>query len=298
MAAKNDEALMGQMLASQRSEISEYHIYSTLASLEKSPKNRKILERIAADEREHYGFWKRHTGKDVEPSKFTVFWYTLVARIFGITFAIKLMESGEKGAQAKYGAMTHAVPGAKAIKTDEEGHEKLLVGLIDEDRLRYVSSMVLGLNDALVELSGALAGLTFALQNSHLIGIAGLITGIAAAMSMASSEYLSTKTEEAGKGVGFRKDPVKAAGYTGAIYLVTVLFLVLPYFLLSNLYLSLALMLCIVLVIIYLFTFYISVVQETPFLRGFLRTAAVSLGIAAISFGIGLAVRAVWGIQL
>ena len=59
--------------------------------------------------------------------------------------------------------------------------------------------VVLGLNDALVELTGVLAGLTLALRETRLIAMAGLITGIAASLSMAASEYLSTKTEEVDK---------------------------------------------------------------------------------------------------
>ena len=35
--------------------------------------------------------------------------------------------------------------------------------MINDERLQYISSMVLGINDALVELTGAPAGFTFAL---------------------------------------------------------------------------------------------------------------------------------------
>ena len=69
----------------------------------------------------------------------------------------------------------------------EQEHEAALIELIDEERLRYISSMVLGLNDALVELTGALAGFTFALGNTTTIAMAGFITGSAATLSMAAS---------------------------------------------------------------------------------------------------------------
>jgi VIT1/CCC1 family predicted Fe2+/Mn2+ transporter len=292
---KAGDKALGDMLAAQRNEIAEHHIYAALARMTRDPKNKKTLERISREEHGHYEFWKGHTHKETKPDMLKVWMYTLLARIFGITFAIKRMESGEKTAQARYATITNA----KAVKKDEEAHERALIGIIDEERLRYVSSMVLGLNDALVELSGALAGLTFALQNAQLIATTGLITGIAASLSMASSEYLSTQTEEdKNKGTHSRKSPIKAAAYTGLIYIITVVFLILPYMLLNNLYLSLAAMLATVVAIIFVFTFYISVVNETPFLKGFFKTAGISLGIAAISFGIGLAVRALWGIQV
>lgn len=122
------------------------------------------------------------------------------------------------------------MPYAKSIVKDEDEHEKQLIDLIDEERLRYVGSMVLGLNDALVELTGALAGLTFALRNTHVVAMAGLITGVAASLSMAASEYLSTKSEEGAK------NPLKASVYTGSAYVLTVLFLIFPYLFFTNLY--------------------------------------------------------------
>ena len=94
--------------------------------------------------------------------------------------------------------------------------------------------MVLGLNDALVELTGALAGLMLALQNVKLISLSGLITGIAASLSIAASEYLSTRSEDIGK------HPVSAAIYIGIAYIITVTLLILPYLLLTNYYLDLA----------------------------------------------------------
>ena len=50
-----------------------------------------------------------------------------------------------------------------------------------------MGSVVLGLNDELVEFTGALAGFTLALSDHRLIALTGSITGIAAALSMASS---------------------------------------------------------------------------------------------------------------
>jgi VIT1/CCC1 family predicted Fe2+/Mn2+ transporter len=121
-----------------------------------------------------------------------------------------------------------------AITKEENEHENALLGMLDEERLRYIGSVVLGLNDALVELTGALAGLTLALQNTRLIALTGSITGIAGALSIAASEYLSTKTEAA------TQQPLKAAFYTGITYVMTVVLLIVPYLVLNNYYLSLA----------------------------------------------------------
>jgi len=152
--------------------------------------------------------------------------------------------------------------------------------------------VVLGLNDALVELTGSLAGLTLALQNTRLIALTGCITGIAAALSMAASEYLSTKTEAA------TQQPLKAAFYTGTTYVMTVILLIVPYLVLSNYYVSLACTLSTAVVIIALFNFYISVAIDQPFKKRFAEMAALSLGIAGLSFLLGLALRVVLGVEV
>jgi VIT1/CCC1 family predicted Fe2+/Mn2+ transporter len=151
--------------------------------------------------------------------------------------------------------------------------------------------MVLGLSDALVELSGTLAGLTFALQNTRLIALSGLITGISATLSMASSEYLSAKN-------GGDKNAAKSSMYTGLAYLLTVACMVLPYLLLSSYVAALAIMMVTVVVIIMLFTYYTSVAKDLPFGKRFLEMAGISLTVAAISFCIGILVKKFLGIEI
>jgi len=211
--------------------------------------------------------------------------YFLISRVFGITFGIKLMEKGEDRAQVIYERISKSVPDAESIVEDEDRHEKELIELIDEERLRYVSSMILGLNDALVELTGALAGFTFALQDTHLVAVTGFITGIAASLSMAASEYLSTKSEDAAK------NPVKASVYTGVAYILTVLLLILPYMLFTNLYLCLLSAILSAISIVFVFTFYISVTKDVPFIRRFIEMTSISLAVATLTFAIGFLVR-------
>jgi len=164
--------------------------------------------------------------------------------------------------------------------------------LIDEERLHYVGSIVLGLNDALMELTGALAGLSLALRNTKLIAMAGLITGIAASLSMAASEYLSTKSE------GEEKSALKSSFYTGMAYILTVVFLILPYLLFASYLLSLGVTLGIAVLIIYLFNYYISVAKDYSFRKRFVEMASISLGVALLSFGIGYLIRIVLGVEV
>ncbi|MEZ4599433.1 MAG: VIT1/CCC1 transporter family protein [Syntrophotaleaceae bacterium] len=286
------QVLKDQLLRYQENEITEYHIYRKLAgSLAGSP-NARVLEDIAEDERKHYHDWRKHTRQDVGPQRLKVWFYYFVSRIFGLTFGIKLMERGEENAQTQYEKLRPAFPEANRIVEEENDHERALIELLDEERLRYIGSIVLGLNDALVELTGALAGLTFALQNTRLVAVTGLITGLAAAFSMGASEYLSTKTENQ------NKSPLKASIYTGLAYVATVVLLILPYLLFEHLYLCLALTLSAAAVIIAVFNYYISVAQDLSFRVRFMEMTALSFGVAGISFLIGLAVRSFLGVEV
>jgi len=287
-----DKETKKALLTAQRNEITEHFIYDKLSQSTKNPHNREILKRISSDELEHYNFWKKYTHEDVKPDNLEIWKYFLISRILGITFGIKLMERGEQQAQVVYEKISKSVPVAKSIVKDEDEHEKQLIDLIDEERLRYVGSMVLGLNDALVELTGVLAGLTLTFQNTRLIAMAGLITGIAASLSMAASEYLSTKSEDG------TKKPFKASVYTGFAYVLTVLFLIFPYLLFTNFYFCLGFTIFNAIIVIFIFTFYISVAKDISFRKRFFEMALISLGIAALTFGIGFLIRMLWNIEI
>ncbi len=277
--------MVGTLITLQQGEITEHQIYQKIAAATSDPHNRVVLTRIAVQEYEHYLIWKKYTRRDIAPKAHLVWSYYFLARFLGITFAIKLMEGVEKRAQGIYREVGMIIPEVREIVAHEEAHERELIGLLDEERLRYVGSVVLGLNDALVEFTGTLAGLTFAIQNSQVIAMAGLITGVAASLSMGASEYLSQKS---GGGSG---DAVKAALYTGIAYIVTVCLLVLPFLFLSNPYFALPITMASAILVIFLFTFYISIAKDLPFVRRFFEMAAISMGIAAISFVIGLMIR-------
>ena len=275
----------------QRNEITESILYERLASIEKDENNRKTLRLIAAEEKSHYAILKKYTGKEIGPDYKRIARFYFLARILGITFAIKLMESSEENAHNNYDKYAH-IPDLQRLAHEEEVHEQKLISLINEERLEYMGSVVLGLNDALVEFTGALAGFTLALSDSKLIALTGSITGIAAALSMASSEYLSTKSEGDDK-----KHPVKAAVYTGIAYLITVVSLVTPFILISNVIVALGVMLTMALIIIALFNYYYSVARGESFRKLFTEMAVLSFSVAGISFLIGYALKTFTGID-
>lgn len=276
----------------QRSEITEYLIYSHLSRTIKDSHNREILNRLAQEEYSHYERLKKITGKVVTPNRFKVWFYLILIKILGITFGLKLMESGEKLAQKGYSSIAQRYPEVNSIIGDEKAHEKNLLNILDEERLRYVGSIVLGLSDALVEFTGTLAGFTFALRNNSLIALTGIITGIAASLSMGASEYLSTKAE------GEERSPLKASLSTGTTYIFAVFFLVLPYILLRDSFLSFGFTLLFAVTLVLFFTFYISVAKELEFKKRFLEMIIIIFGVSLVSFGIGLLVRIFFNIDV
>jgi vacuolar iron transporter family protein len=288
----SDLTLIPTILRMQRGEITEHIIYKKIAASQKDPHNHEVLTRIAEDELGHYEIWKGYSHQDVAPNNPRILFYYLIARVLGTTFAIKLMEGVEKRAQSYDKALINKIPEIQTILANEVVHERELIALIDEERLKYVGSIVLGLNDALVEFVGMLAGLTFALQNTQIIAVAGLITGVAASLSMGSSEYLSQKSENS------PTDPKKAALYTSIAYIITVVLLILPFLVLHSPYYALLFTLLGAVIIIFLFTFYISVARDLPFRRRFAEMLAISFGIAAISFVIGIFIRTVLNVSI
>lgn len=277
----------------QQSELTESVIYEEIAKFAKGEENRQTLMRLAKEEKAHYEIWKKYTGIEMQPEKFKIFKYKMLARIFGFTFAVKLMERGEENSQEEYDKLAKEVEESIIIRQQEEEHENALLNMLDEERLQYVGSMVLGLNDALVELTGSLAGFTFAMQNTRLIALSGLIIGISATFSMASSEFLAAKSEG-------RDDALKSCAYTGTAYLVTVVLLILPYLLLGNsqYILALGLMMLTVILIIAGFTYYTSVAQDQPFKSRFAEMAIISISVAVISFFVGVAAKAILGVDI
>lgn len=281
-----------RLLKDQQDEITAHYLYNKIANFVKDRENSEIIRAVAEDELKHYKQLKKITGVELKPEKFKIFLFYWITKIFGITFGIKLLERSETQAISAYSEKTDKdIEGLDEIVRDEERHEDELINMINEERLNYMGSVVLGLNDALVELTGALAGYTFAFQNTRLIALTGLITGISASFSMAASEYLA-KRHEGGQ------DAVKSSIYTGMAYVFTVIFLILPFLIIGNPFISLITSLGVAVLIIFLFNYYISVAKDYDFKKRFGEMAAISLGVAGISFLIGVLIKQFIGVDV
>ena len=121
------------LLQFQKQEITGSIIYTKLAKHQKDERNKRLLNHIANDERKHYEVYRKLTGKDISPSRWQVFVYSIISYILGPTFTVKLMENNEADDQILYSQMAH-LPELPAIIQDEENHEKELIEMISEDR--------------------------------------------------------------------------------------------------------------------------------------------------------------------
>ena len=269
----------------QDNEATDQRVYAALAKQASLQKNSEILEKMSHDEGLHCAVWGRYTGIETKADMFRVWLFVVLGKIFGLVFVINLMEGGEDDSAENYRKLMEELPEARSIMEDETRHEAQLAAMIHEEKLSYISSMVLGLNDALVELTGALAGFTLALNDNRMVGMAGFITGVAATLSMAASEYLSKKADTS------EKHPLKAAVYTGVAYMITVAFLLLPYIVFESPLVALGFCLFDAALIILGFTYFVSVVRKESFVRGFTEMITISFSVAGISFLIGWAAR-------
>ena len=285
-----DKRLYKTMINLQRVELTEHYIYMRLAERSRDQNNADVLRRIGQQEKVHAAYWQKKTGVEVKPNSWIINKRIFLATILGPTFVLKQMEKREGTGSKNYDRLCSIYPETAQFAEEERIHEQQILNMIHEEKLQYVGSIVLGLNDALVELTGALAGFTLALGETNLISLAGLVTGISAALSMAASDYLSTKADG---------DPTaaKSAIYTGFAYLITVILLILPFLLLPSKFLALGITLATAVIIIFCFNYYISVAKDLNFKSRFLEMALISLGVAAFSFFVGYILKFVLGVD-
>ncbi|MFY4805753.1 VIT1/CCC1 transporter family protein [Aliarcobacter butzleri] len=280
-------------LKQQQNEINDYTIYKALSLFQKNEENKKIFEKIANEEKSHYDFWVKITNKQLKAQNIIVFWYLFLVKVFGTSFALKSLEKREAGAEEFYKELFEIYPESQKIYKQETEHEFALIDMLHDKKLIYAGAIVLGMNDALVELTGTLSGIAFAFDKSLVVGLTGLIMGIAASLSMAGSAYLEAK-ENPSELI----KPFTYSLYTGVSYILTTAILVIPFFIFDSIIESLILMFICAFIAIVSYNFYISVAKDLNFTKRVLQMSAITFGVAIISFLIGYLVKYYFGIDI
>lgn len=259
-----------------------------MARAEWNKARRDVLLRLAETERRHFDFWLKFAGAYRPSLKARLYPYllALLRLLFGATFAVKLLERGEEDAVEKYRkvlGLMESPEDKKALEeiiADEMRHEKDLIGQLDEAIVKYMSALVLGMADAIIEITGTHAGALGTTSSTLITGVVGLVVGVSAAISMASASYLQTKHE-----VG--KSPTVAAVVTGVGYVVAAALMSLPYFLVDNIVFAFAVSLLVSILLALMFTYQGSVYTDAEFLREFAQTVGLLLGVAALAYAMG-----------
>ncbi len=293
MNTLSEKENLQKALKQQQSEINDHTIYKTLASYQENEKNREIFEKIAKDEKAHYEFWVRITNRQIKAQKLVVWWYIFLVKIFGTSFALKSLEKRESGAEEFYKELFEIYPESKKIYKQEVQHEFELIDMLNDKKLLYAGAIVLGMNDALVELTGTLSGIALAFDKSLTVGLTGLIMGIAASLSMAGSAYFEAK-ENPSEDI----NPLVYSLYTGVSYISTTAILVVPFFIFETMTYSLIMMFSSAFLAIISYNFYISVAKDLSFSKRVIQMSAITFGVALISFGIGYVVKYYFGIEV
>lgn len=303
MAAPAPERVREIARRQAREELFDVRLYAALAKRAKDRDNRVILERLTEHERRHADFWLHLAdapARRVRPSRLKHALLMGASRFLGLAFTIRWLERGEQRAIARYSKLLEdrALPAEhedelRRIISDEQGHEHELEQRVEDERMLYLGAAVLGLNDALVELTGGLTGLSSSIADPKLIGFSALVVGLAAAMSMAASNFLSVDIGEEATEIR----PKKAAAYTGFAYVLVVAILVAPFFVFSDRRTALLLSWTGAVLVIAAFSYYSAVMQHVSFRRRFLLMCALGLGVAVISFGVGTAIGRMLGID-
>lgn len=190
--------------------------------------------------------------------------------------------------------LPHLAPEAQeqltAIIKDEVEHENYFVSQVDEAIVRYIGFVALGLSDAIIEITGVYAGFLGVMKSTLLAGIAGLIVGFAASISMGVAAYLKSKSEN-------RKSPLTSAFVTSASYLLAVILLATPYFLTASMLVAFWISVILAILMSAGFTFYVSVVNETNFKREVMENTLLLLGTAFATYLFGNLLGSIFGIS-
>ncbi|HZD12623.1 MAG TPA: VIT1/CCC1 family protein [Candidatus Binatus sp.] len=275
-------------------EYTDYKTYLALSRRERNPVFKKALEELAEQEQHHYEFWKKYApNTSVRINRLKLYFVLLLRFTLGLTFTMKFLERHEDAIIARYNQVAPSIPAQDRTSfdemvNDEQHHESYLMGEVKEGRVKYMSFIVLGLADAVVEISGIHAGSLGVYEQTRLAGLAGIIAGMAASIAMASAAYAQAKQ-------GFEGSAKWSAIYTGISYMFTAIFLALPYFLTESMIYALSTSVLTGVVLVAMMTYYDTVISRRPFKRQFGEIAGIILGASLALYIAGFIIHQYFG---
>ncbi len=141
-------------------------------------------------------------------------------------------------------------------------------------------AVVLGMHDALVSQTGIIAGLAYALADRYIIIMTGVISAVAAGLSMAASNYLASKTNG-------NSHAIRVGLVTGITYLGVSFLLIMPFFMTQNVRAAMASAFVIAIIIIFLCNWGICRTGGRPFWRHTIEMLVICGTVSIMAFVIG-----------
>ncbi|MCL6623089.1 MAG: VIT1/CCC1 family protein [Fimbriimonadales bacterium] len=271
-------------------------VYRRLASLERDPDRRRVLFSLAETEERHCDFWRQFTDFSFKkPRKVALLGLVWMRRLLGLVFTMKFLELHERKVVQRYRELLPRVSPSQAealreIIKDEEEHEKFMMTQVEDPVVKYVGFVALGLSDAIIEITGVHAGFLGVARSTLVAGVAGLIVGFAASISMGVAAYLKAKSE-------VRGSPLALGSVTAVSYLVSVVVLALPYFLTPDMALAFGVSVVLAVALSVSFSFYVSVLNEVSFKREALENTLLLFGTALATYFFGELLGQIFGIK-
>lgn len=280
-------------------EYTDYCLYKKLSNTRfmRNERFSQTLMELANTEYKHYNFWRKYLPDlevNINPLKASLI--VFLRFLLGITFVVRYLERHEAEVIKRYKSVAHLIPAEdkgifEEMLRDEEEHEKQFSQRIESSSVQYISFVVLGLADALVEITGIHAGSLGIYNSTEIAGLAGIVAGAAASLAMSSAAFAQAKQ-------GFKGSPRLSAIYTGISYFITAVILAAPYFLTKSMILALSISMILAVIIVTFITYYSTVISGKGFKRDFAEIMLIMLGTTAVLYTLGYFIRLTFGITI
>ncbi|MGB9678744.1 MAG: VIT1/CCC1 transporter family protein [Thermoanaerobacteraceae bacterium] len=348
-------------------ELKAFELYTYLSKIEKNPDIKQSFDSLAKIEKAHSKFWydflleRNIKVKEKHSNIFRLFLYKILRTLLGSRLFVTVLEMNETSTTESYYqyfneatlSNDEKVMLSKIIE-DELEHEKIFSKQKNKFSIENIRDFIMGMNDGLVEILGTVTGLSAVYPKSPItVGTAGLVVGVAGALSMAIGAYTSVRSQrQVNEGImkkmqllfkvskdraknellnkltksGIPQDigvevvnklsdnenamtnllteeisenELKSALYTGAAYLVGLIFPVLPYFLInSSSLLALVLSVVFASLALSIVGIIVSIASETLSIKNKVAEMLLTgLGAALLSYLFGTLVQHVFGIK-
>jgi len=302
-------------------ELFDLSLYRALHRIAPAPQ-RAILDQLIPIETRHHAFWQEFFGLDLPRldwgRRLKLWMMIAVARVFGAPAIHLILEAIEVFGVRKYLTVwrqyEHGPLGAavREVLEDEFKHEDTVVTAESARQIspQRVRDIFLGLNDGLVEILGAVSGFFGAFASATAVLVAGLMVGVAGALSMGAGAYLAASSEAEVRGTDVRRRrflgeaettdeagdrPVSSGIRVGVSYVVGAVVPVLPVAFGAR---TLIPSLLVAGAVIVLVSSILAFLSGMDVKRRILLNLGIIAAAVAISYGIGLAAKAVWGISV